>query len=155
MKVEIQNVSKYRALLIDDELWMMDDENEFLYIEEAISKCKGNLLIAGYGLGLLYNRLRDYSGKIDIIEISKEVVDKVGINLREGDDLIINDFLNYNFTKKYDSVLVDIWIDWSKETYHNIFLPAIEKAKQILNLEGVIWAWGEHEMQRFHSNNLK
>ncbi len=156
MKVEIQNVGKYKALLVNDELWMMNDENEFLYIEEAVSKCKGgDILIAGYGLGLLYNRLRNWSGKIDLIEISKEVVDKVGIDLRTNDRLLIGDFLRYKFDKKYDAVLVDIWLDWSKETYDNIFIPSMKKAKEILNLDGIIWGWGDHEMQRLHGNNIE
>ena len=152
MNVDIKNVGKYKALLVNGYLWMMNDENEFLYIEEAVSKCKGNILIAGYGLGLLYERLKDYPNKIDIVEISKDVVDKVGINLRLGDNLIIGDFLKYKFDKKYDTVLVDIWLDWSKETYEKIYKPAIRKAREILNSDGMIWAWGEQEMQRLHGN---
>ncbi|MBI2148598.1 hypothetical protein HYU23_02870 [Candidatus Woesearchaeota archaeon] len=154
MKVEVNNIGKYKFLFVNNKLWMSNDENEQLYTNEAISKCKGNVLIVGYGIGLIYNKLKEinYLKKITIVEISKDVIKKVGVKIRENDELIINDFLKNKFEEKYETILLDIWLDWSEKSYKEIFLPSYKKEEKILEKNGIIWAWGEHEMRRFHEN---
>lgn len=86
---------------------------------EAIDKAKGNVLVAGLGLGMYLQNIKDKEEvtSITVIEKSKEVIEIIGKYYTDCDKIkIINeDIFNYIPNIKFDFAFLDIWPDISKD----------------------------------------
>ena len=76
MKVEILKQKGNFFLWVDDSLWMWDIQSERKIQYNLAKKAYGDVLVAGYGLGLVQNYLDNnpYVKSVTTIEISKEVL---------------------------------------------------------------------------------
>jgi hypothetical protein len=57
-------------------------------------------------------------------------------------DVVIGDFLNFKFTKKYDCVIGDIWVEISKNGLKD-YIQFKERAKYLIKENGKILGWGQ------------
>ena len=145
MKVEILKQKDNYFLWIDDSLWMWDIESERKIQYNIACNAYGNVLVAGYGLGIvqkyLYNNPNVES--IVTIEISGKIIEacKNEFNKIYG-DYIIEDFYNIFPRIKYDCVIGYIWkeiVPKSLYDYNNFK----SKALTLIKPDGKILAWGK------------
>jgi len=145
MKVEILEQKGNYFLWIDDSLWMWDIESERKIQYGLAHEAYGDVLVAGYGLGLVQRYLRNNHNvtSITTVEISKEIIEacKNQFGYISG-DYIIEDFYNMGMFQKYDCIIGDIWKEIVPEN-----LPDYErfksKALKLVKPDGKILAWGK------------
>lgn len=125
---------EYVRLFINGELMMSDTPMERRTNVEFVVNANGHVLIAGLGLGMIVNALREKIKdgdvtQITIIEKEQDVVDMIRPFLHEIEkecqiNYITADILEYKPEKgsKFDSIYFDIWPDISPEN-----LPEIAK----------------------------
>lgn len=122
--------------------------------QELATQAYGNVLCAGYGLGLL-QRLLFQNKRVDSV-LSIEILEGV---IRECErvygkihgDVIIGDFYEYNTSRKFDCVIGDNWIDQSLrdiESYKRFKI----KAKTLIEDGGKVLAWGMDYMEYMLAN---
>ena len=144
IKVEILTQKGHKFLWIDDYLWMWDLPSEQKIQEELASVAFGNVLVAGYGLGLVQKYLlRNPAVKsVFTIEKHQEVTDACIAEYGTiYGDVGIDDFYNYVPPMLYDCVIGDVWeeiIPQSLEEYKKFK----EKCKSLMTNHGIILAWG-------------
>ena len=104
-------------------IWMSQTPMECFTLRHSINSAKGKILIAGFGLGWLVNEIskKDNVTHIDVVEFSQELMDWYYTQLKQNlnsriNNIIIEDFykfMEYVKTSDYDSILVDIWPNYS------------------------------------------
>ena len=146
VKVEILRQHGHRFLWVDGELWMWDVPQEVKAQESLAKQCFGDVLVVGYGFGIIHRFLRKESQvkSITTIEIHREVLKAC---LRDNGREIIGKVLIGDFYKMlpctpfYDCVVGDIWIDIVPDC-----LPLYKKykacAQQWLKPGGKVLGWG-------------
>lgn len=86
---------------------------------EAINKAKGNVLVAGLGLGIYLQNIKDKEEvtSITVIEKSKEVIELIAKYFKDCQKIkIINeDIFNYTPDIKFEFAFLDIWSDISED----------------------------------------
>ena len=86
---------------------------------EAINKAKGNVLVAGLGLGMYLQNIKDKEEvtSITVIEKSKEVIELIAKYFKDCQKIkIINeDIFNYTPDIKFEFAFLDIWSDISED----------------------------------------
>lgn len=86
---------------------------------EAINKAKGNVLVAGLGLGMYLQNIKDKEEvtSITVIEKSKEVIELIAKYFKDCQKIkIINeDIFNYTPDIKFNFAFLDIWSDISED----------------------------------------
>lgn len=141
---EINNVGyfskpfKYIELVKNDEVWMSITPHEIETMEDDIKTVKGNILVLGLGLGYFpfMSALKNEVTKIDVIELSKEVISLFKENLyeqfinKEKINVINENALTYlekSDLNKYNYIYIDL--------YHTSLdaLPIYLKTINILN----------------------
>lgn len=150
--IKILQQEGHNFLWIDGELWMWDIPEEVAEQKTVASKAYGEVLVAGYGLGLVQKAMCEKDSKVDdILTIEKHegVMDEcLRVFERTYGFIKTGDFYNYrlpvggaNHSEGFDCVIGDIWIEQQKR-----FLPQYEKfvehAKTLLKPDGKILAWG-------------
>lgn len=152
-KVEILQQKGHNFLWIDDLLCMWDIPTEIREQKQVASEAYGEVLVAGYGLGMVQKYLTENLKVKSVLTIEK--LEEVA-NLAKKTygkiygDVEINDFYNYNSERKFDCVIGDIWKDitpWDLGDYKKFK----NKAKKLVKENGKILAWG----QRFFEYLLK
>jgi len=104
----------------------------------------GDVLVAGYGLGLVQHYLSRNPKVRSVTTVEKfpEVIGEVRrIYRRVYGDVIIADFYKYKTSKKYDCIIGDIWEDITERSLpkYNKFM---KRAKLFVKPGGKILAWG-------------
>lgn len=143
-RIEILEHKKHRFMWLDKYLWMWDTPQERELQKELAKKSFGNVLVAGYGLGILQKYLLENNKVKSIITVEKykEVLDKMkGIDKIYG-KIIIEDFYKISENKKFDCVIGDIWPDISKKFLKD-YIKFKNKSNKILKKDGKIIAWGQ------------
>lgn len=142
-KVEILQQKNHNFLWINDYLMMWDILPERNAQRFLAKQSHGDVLVAGYGLGLVQKYLmdRDEVRSVTTVELLPEVVqaNEISYGLIYG-KVVIGDF--YKFVGGiYDCVIGDIWADILPD-----FLPDYKKFKdkagKLLKPDGKILAWG-------------
>lgn len=109
---------------------------------EAINKAKGNVLVAGLGLGMYLQNIKDKEEvtSITVIEKSKEVIELIAKYFKDCQKIkIINeDIFNYTPDIKFEFAFLDIWSDISEDNLVEFDILR-EKFKDIPE----IICWGE------------
>ena len=162
-KVEIFTIGGDVFLYIDRYLWMWDTEQERTEQLHLAAQAFGNVLVAGYGLGVLQRFLTASPevNAVHTVEIYPEVVHKAEEHYGEVYGVItFGDFFELPFHSydRYDCVIGDCWQDITPRC-----LPDYGRFKSVaqrkVKPDGKILAWGqeffEHllaEQHREHAN---
>lgn len=117
--------------------WMSDSQVELDTAKEFISQAKGDVLMAGLGLGFLVDKIK--FDTLTIVEKEQEVID-----LYKGKGKIIHgDIFDYKTKDKYDIIYLDIWANYFQDKTED--LKRLEFLKDNLKEGGQIVWWGKHE----------
>ena len=145
MKVEILEQKGNYFLWIDDSLWMWDIESERKIQYDLAHQAYGDVLVAGYGLGLVQKYLCNNPNvkSITTVEISQQIlqacINKYG---KLYGDYITGDFYTISLDSKYDCIIGDIWkeiVPESLDDYKRFKTQALKMVKP----NGKILAWGK------------
>ena len=143
-KVEILQQKGYNFLWINDELWMWDVPEEVKDQQEIAEKAYGDVLVAGYGLGLVQEFLLENNRVESVlsVELLEDVIKQCKkVYGRAYGEVEICDFFDYQTEKRFDCVIGDIWLDHSRE-YLDDYKRFKSKAQTLLKENGKILAWG-------------
>lgn len=124
--------------------WMSDAQFEVEGAIGAVTAARGDVLIAGLGIGLLPTFIKDKKSvrRIDIVELHQDVIYLVFNQIASPKMRIIkDDIFHYLSTtpNRYDFIHIDIW--------NSITAPLEEidlargKAQGCLKPNGVMWCW--------------
>ena len=143
-KVEILNHNNHKFMFVDGYLWMWDTPQETELQEDLAKKAFGDILVAGYGLGILPKFLLENPSvkSVTIVEIYKEVIEKMKELGKIHGKIIICDFYSLPEDKKYDCVIGDIWPDIDAK-FLGDYVKFKKKSKRLLKKNGKIFAWGK------------
>lgn len=116
---------------------------------EAINKAKGNVLVAGLGLGMYLQNIKDKEEvtSITVIEKSKEVIELTAKYFKDCQKIkIINeDIFNYTPDIKFEFDFLDIWSDISEDNLVEFDILR-EKFKEIPEI--ICWSEDIIELNR-------
>jgi spermidine synthase len=144
-KVEIIQQKGYNFLWIDDYLWMWDIPVEQEAQKEISDQCSGDILIAGYGLGILQRMLAANPAvtSITTIELLPEVITEVKKIYGEiYGQVEFADFYKIESDRKYDFVIGDIWEDIAPLALDK-YVTFKNQAEKFLKPGGKVLAWGQ------------
>lgn len=155
--VEIFKVKDDRFLYIDGDFWMWDTREERIDQKALASQAFGDVLVAGYGFGLVQSYLvemilREEVKSVLTVELHREVLVKVAeeYGVLHG-PCFVRDFYDHPRTNGYDCVIGDIWHEVAAR-YLPDYVRFREYAKTLLRPGGKILAWGgdyfEHLLSR-------
>jgi len=117
--------------------------------KEIASQAFGNVLVAGYGLGLVQKYLLDNPQVQSIltVEILPDVLDVCREKYGElFGDVVICDFYDFASQKKFDVVIGDVWESVSK-CHLDDYVRFKKKAEEFLKQDGKILGWGMDYME--------
>ncbi len=146
MNVEIVKQKGYNFLWINNELWMWDIPREITDQKEIADKAYGNVLVAGYGLGVVQKLLLENEKVKNVvtIEIHEQVIEECERVYNEiHGEIIFGDFYNITPRVHYDCVIGDIWLEYTSDGELREYLKFKERAKVYLKPGGKILAWGQ------------
>jgi 16S rRNA A1518/A1519 N6-dimethyltransferase RsmA/KsgA/DIM1 with predicted DNA glycosylase/AP lyase activity len=143
-KIEILKHGNCKFMFIEGDLWMWDTPRERELQKNVADKAFGNVLVAGYGFGILTNFLikNPKVKSVTTVEIYKECIDEMKKIEKINGKIIISDFYDLPENIKYDCIIGDIWQDIDS-LFLKDYLKFKEKSKKLLNKDGLILAWGQ------------
>lgn len=102
------------VLMEDNDIWMSDIPLEQESIRNPVRFARGKVLTAGLGLGMFPMFIRDKEDleSVDIVELTQEVIELVGAQIRYPKFRFINDDIHHYLAttnRKYDFVYIDVW----------------------------------------------
>lgn len=144
------------CMIIDGETVMVDDPLHWIGMQELAKNCKGKVLIAGLGLGLILHALvvNKEVTEIHVVEIDEDVIDVMRDNIPKDDRIkIINEnFVEYidercEICGSYDTVVMDIWWYGEDDSYENkvnvgVQMKVLEMKVRIFMPEAKVMIWG-------------
>ncbi len=145
MSVEILQMKGNNFLWIDDYLWMWDIPTEQEIQKGIAAKAYGNVLVVGYGLGLvqMYCKRNPCIDRLLTLEKNKDVV---GICRRVFGEIYgkckVIDFYKFETDVKFDCIIGDIWKEIVPESLDE-YKRFKNQAEKFLKLGGKIFAWGQ------------
>ncbi len=146
MKIEILKQKGNRFLWINDYLWMWDIPIEQKIQKRIASEAYGNVLVAGYGLGIVQKYLLQNKRVTSVI--TTEIHPKIEQLCKEEygriyGEIINIDFYNYNPISKFYCIVGDVWEEIAPEGLEE-YKKFKNKANQLLYSGGKILAWGKN-----------
>ena len=91
---------------------------------DVVRGAKGDVLVAGMGMGMILLAMQDRPEitSITVVEISQELHDFIRPNLKLNDkvNIVISDIHDYIPDRKFDTVYCDIWNDISSDNYEEM-----------------------------------
>ncbi len=143
-KIEILEQKGHRFMWIDDYLWMWDLSYEKDSQKDIADQAFGDVLVAGYGFGIVTKFLLENPKVTSVITVEKyqEVIDKMKEYGQIYGDIIIDDFDDIDEERKFDCVVGDIWADIDKK-FLDDYMNFKNKAQKLLKPKGVILGWGK------------
>lgn len=129
---EVKIIQQFDNLLfsIDDKFFLRDDIsyiNDYCYKIHEIDYT--SVLIGGLGLGIIPFYMENFTSTsdIDVVEINTKVMSVTrSLGHLKSTNIIYDNFIKYNTTKKYDLIIADLW--WIKSENFDE-----EKAKIVTN----------------------
>ena len=145
VKVEILKQCGYNFLWIDGKLWMWDVPQEVKAQASLAKQCFGDVLVVGYGLGVIHRFLRKMPevSTITSIEKYREVLEVV-CRTNGGEvigKVLIDDFYEAILSPDFDCIVGDIWIDICPEMLVD-YKRFKERALMWLKPGGKVLGWG-------------
>ena len=144
-KIDILKYNEYVFMWLNGYLWMWDTPQERELQKELAEKAYGDVLVAGYGLGIVQEYLlkNPKVKSITTLEEYKEDVEKCKeLFGKIYGKVIIKNFYKYKGRKKFDCVIGDIWPDISAKFLKD-YVKFEKKSKEVLKKNGKILAWGQ------------
>jgi hypothetical protein len=149
----------YAGLKIDGRLWMSDTDDERDWNHEALTRARGNVLVAGLGLGMVVLPMleKDTVATVTVIEQNQDVIDLVRPHLEAwvapvaaaklrilpGD---IHTWRPATKGRQFDVVYFDIWADICTDNLRDI--AALHKAfRPYLRKGGWMDSWQRQELK--------
>ena len=126
------------------ELCMWDLPDEIEYQREVAAQAHGDVLVAGYGFGLVQKFLFENPKvtSVTTVEILPEVVEQCRrVFGKVHGNVVIGDFYKFGDEKVFDTVIGDIWIEPTKK-YLEEYVKFKEKGTSLLKPGGKVLAWG-------------
>ena len=146
MKIEITKHHGHYFLWIDDDCWMWDFETEVKAQQELADKARGDVLVVGYGLGIVQSMLMVIGGVTSVLTVEKfpEVLkENMRVFGKHYGRTVIGDFFDLDDRGfKYDTVIGDIWLDVTPG-YLETWLAFRRKAQWLIKPGGQILTWGD------------
>ena len=144
-KVEILKQNGFNFLWIDNCLWMWDIPVEQRAQKQIANQAYGDVLVAGYGLGVV-QRYLSKNPKVTSIT----TVEKLSAVIKESKkaygkiygQVVIKDFYRYKSKNKFDCVIGDVWADILPEGLGQ-YRKFEKKAKLLVRRDGKVLAWGQ------------
>ncbi|MEK7600821.1 MAG: hypothetical protein AAB463_02590 [Patescibacteria group bacterium] len=130
-------------MYVDGYLWMWDTVQERGLQMDLATKSFGDVLVAGYGLGIVQEFLlkNNKVKSINTVEKSGDVIEKMKELGQIHGNVTISDFYDLSEDKKYDCIIGDIWPDISSK-FLGEYVKFKEKSEKLLKPGGTILAWG-------------
>lgn len=151
------NVSpgEYVKLYVNGRLYMSDTDMERSSNQSFVQYAHGDVMVAGLGIGLIINALREKVSSGDVKSITvyekyQDVIDVVGPKLRDLPIRIIQqDILEYRPSKneRYDTIYFDIWSDINTDNLKEIYTLHRRWINR-LNPGGWINSWMKEHLQQ-------
>ncbi|MBT4277423.1 hypothetical protein HOD96_01615 [Candidatus Falkowbacteria bacterium] len=142
-QIEIIEHKNHKFMFLDDYLWMWDTPQEKELQEDLAKQAYGDVLIAGYGFGILSKYALDNKNikTVNTVEKYQIVIDKMKEFGHIYGDITINDYYDLPEEKKYDCIIGDIWPDIDAK-FLDDYIKFKNKSNQILKKGGKLLAWG-------------
>jgi spermidine synthase len=142
----------YNFLWIDGHMWMWDLPFEVDIQRKMADQCYGNVLVAGYGLGVVQRMLVENPkvNHVITIEDNKGVIDACIENFvgKLWGQIVCGDFFDFipsiakvNHIDQYDFVIGDIWPEIDPGQLH-LYKKFKDKAERLLTYDGQMLCWG-------------
>lgn len=129
-----------------EEIVMSDSWMECKTNINFVNNAKGNVLIAGLGIGLIVLAIQDNPDVKNITIIEKDeslkniVLKQLSKHLNDKINIIISDINEFEPKEKYDTIYFDIWNNISGENLDEMNNLS-DKFKNHLNKNGTIDSW--------------
>lgn len=142
-KIEILSHKNYKFLFINNDLWMWDTPRERELQKNIAKKAFGDVLVVGYGFGIIVEFLikNPKIKSITIVEKYEEIIKKMKKPNKIYGKIVINDFYKLSEAQKFDCIIGDIWQDIDTEFLKD-YIQFKKKARRLLKKNGKILAWG-------------
>ena len=146
------NAKKYTRLFVDGRLFMTDAEFERRTNLWAVANMRGEVLIAGLGLGfmLLPTLTKSEVTSVTVLERSADVIALIGPVVKHKKLSIIKaDCKSYAATKRaFDCIYFDIWSDVPNSDNKDEIKALKKKYRPALRSGGWMRAWCEEMLNR-------
>lgn len=137
----------YTRLLINGCLWMSDAEFECRIYQDIIREAKGNVLIAGLGIGLILPPLlaKKTVATLTVLEINQDVIDCVKPHFNSPKLTITQADCNTWLVPKrqFDMIFVDIWPNVPNEDQRREIQGLRKRYRPGLKRGGKLRVWCE------------
>lgn len=142
----------YTRLFVDGQLWMTDAEFECRTNNAFVWEAKGDVLIAGLGLGLILNPVlkKESVTSVTVLEISPDVVAMIGPLYQHSKLTVIHaDVKVWSLPKRsFDFIYFDIWADVPNSDNREEITALKRRYRASLKTGGRTRAWCEEYAQR-------
>lgn len=142
--VEILEQCGFHFLWINGELWMWDLPGEKEEQRRIAHKAKGDVLVVGYGLGIVQGFLVENPRvqSVTTFEKHQEVIDAcVALYTYTSGNVFTVDFYKAVSARKYDTVIGDCWQEISPQ-YLPDYIRFKGTAEKFLRKDGQVLGWG-------------
>lgn len=156
-KVEILKQKGHHFLWIDGECWMWDLPTERKAQAALAEQAYGNVLVAGYGLGLVQRYLLGNPEVTSVLTVEScpgVMEECLRVYGKVYGQVTTIDFFRLGETAKFDCVMGDIWLDIAPE-YLQAYLAFKSKAERLVLPGGKILAWGSECFEIWYRERLK
>lgn len=123
-------------------MWDLPQEQEIQ--KDIAGQAFGNVLVAGYGFGIVTKYLLENPKVESVATVEKyqEIMDKMKEFGEIYGKIIIGDFYELSEDRKYDCVIGDIWAEIDR-VFLDDYIKFKEKAQKLLKKDGLILGWGK------------
>lgn len=151
--MKIVKIDKNFWLKDNNIFWMSNKSSEMIEIEHVNTLIRGNVLVAGLGLGLCVDRFIENPNvkHITVVERDESVIELVTYSHpRIPVEIIHNDIYEYfkTATEKYDFIYGDIVNHWTGDNNIDEYLKFMEMGKQLLKDNGEIYHWENNKFKK-------
>jgi hypothetical protein len=147
----------YVKMIVGKELMMSDTVMERLTNHDFIHNAKGNVLIAGLGLGMVLRNIIDRPtiSKITVVELSPDVIKLVAPKFKNPKlEIIEGNIFEFKTQEKFDSIYFDIWPGISQDNLEDI-RALHHKFKSRKNEGAYMESWMADYLRRQRKKDLR
>lgn len=144
---QMVEAGQFKVLKENDYIWMSNTLMEVVTHKEAINQAKGNILVAGLGLGMFLTAIKDKKEvtKITVVEKSSDIIKLIGKYYQDEKIEIINeDIFNFKTDDEFDLIWIDIWADICSDNLKEMEKLKIKFSKNSKN----ILCWSEEILNK-------